>query len=224
MTLKTVLSIISLVLSAGVYLLIQKNKKESEEIKKRKLERVNQIKKINLFEKSIDFNHPISSSVITLLENFNEHKKVGKKLYEEEIKTIEQKLKLSLPISYKIFLKYFGDGGYWVFNQAIDNIQNYSWLKDYRKDLNYTIELVGEKSLKVSSLLCLMTEDSNGGAWCWLTSEIKKDGEWPLAYYSFSDKRLHYKVENFIAWLKILTETKYEVIRELDIEEKLGLG
>ena len=75
MTLKTVLSIISLVLSAGVYLLIQKNKKESEEIKKRKLERVNQIKKINLFEKSIDFNHPISSSVITLLENFNEQKR-----------------------------------------------------------------------------------------------------------------------------------------------------
>ncbi|TXD49838.1 hypothetical protein [Polaribacter sp. IC073] len=66
-----------------------------------------------------------------------------------------------------------------------------------------------------------MTEDSNGGAWCWLISEEKKDNEWALAYYI--DQKLHYKVENFTEWLNILAKDGYEVIRELDTEEELGL-
>ena len=86
------------------------------------------------------------------------------------------------------------------------------------------IELVGEKEILANTLLCLMTEDSNGGAWFWLTSEASKNGEWPLAYYSLSDKKLHYKVKNFTEWLKILTKNENEVIRGLDVDEKLGLG
>ncbi len=86
------------------------------------------------------------------------------------------------------------------------------------------IELVGEKQIKVDSLLCLMTEDSNGGAWCWLTSEGKDDGEWALAYYSLHDRKLYYKVKDFTEWLRLLVMSKGEVIRELDNENKLGLG
>ena len=66
-----------------------------------------------------------------------------------------------------------------------------------------------------------MTEDSNGGAWCWLTSE-KKENEWALAYYI--NQKLHFKVENFTEWLNLLTKNGYEVIRELDTEDELGLG
>jgi hypothetical protein len=97
-------------------------------------------------------------------------------------------------------------------------------LKEYRKELGNTIELVGEKEIEVNTLLSLMTEDSNGGAWVWLTSENSESGEWPLAYYSLSDKKLHYKVKNFTEWLRLLTKCKSEVIRELDVDDKLGLG
>ncbi|WP_299666772.1 SMI1/KNR4 family protein [uncultured Polaribacter sp.] len=222
MTTKTILFIVLGLFSFGVSLLANKNKKKSEEIKKKMLAKRKQQRNVKVFKESKDFQHPISSSILALLENFSEHYDVGKRINDEEIKSIEQKLEFSLPKSYKIFLKYFGDGGYWVFNQSIDSIQNYYWLKDYRQDLKDIIELDGEKSIRVNSLLCLMAEDSNGGAWCWLTSEKDINEELPLVYYI--DNELHYKVKNFTEWLKVLTETKYEVIRDLDKEEKLGLG
>jgi hypothetical protein len=221
MTTKTVIFIILGVISFGVSLLVKKNKKDSNETRKKMLDRVNQAKKVDAYRNSSDFQHPISNSIVTLLENFNVHGEVSEKLNDKEIELIEEKLELSFPYSYKIFLKYFGDGGSWVYSQDIDNIQNYSWLGDYRKNLGETIQLE-EKVIRVDSLLCLMTEDSNGGAWCWLTSKGSDKKEWPLAYYS--EGKLHYKVENFTEWLKILTETGHEIIRELDVEEKLGLG
>ncbi|WP_062052775.1 SMI1/KNR4 family protein [Sediminicola sp. YIK13] len=152
------------------------------------------------------------------------HKEIGPKLSDSEIQEVENALELELPPSYKIFLKEFGNGAYWLYMNAIDDVKQKNFLNKYRKDLGKTIHLVGGKEYEVDSLLCLMTEDSNGGAWVWLTSENSESGEWPLAYYSLSDKKLHYKVDNFIEWLRLLTKGKYEVIRELDLDGKLGLG
>ncbi|MDX6745666.1 SMI1/KNR4 family protein [Polaribacter sp. PL03] len=221
MTLKTILFIVLGIVSFGVSLLVKKNKEESNKTRERMLAKVNQAKNIEKFKNSLDSQHPISTSIVHLLENFEIHDDVGNKLNEEEIKSIENKLQLELPVSYKIFLKYFGDGGSWVFSQYIDSIQNHSYLKNYNKSLGETIQL-DKQIIHVDSLLCLMTEDSNGGAWCWLTSEEKKDNEWALAYYI--DQKLHYKVENFTEWLNILAKDGYEVIRVLDTEEELGLG
>lgn len=223
MTTKTICLLLLGIFSLGVSLLINKNKKRLEETKKKMLDRVKQVKNIETFKTSLDFQHPISSSILTLLENLNVHEELGQKLNKDEINSIENELNFKLPESYKIFLRYFADGGSWVFCQNIDSIQNYSWLRDYRKDLNKTILLNGE-NINVDSLLCLMSEDYNGGAWCWLTSEEKNNNEWSLAYYSLSDQKLYYKVKNFTEWLKILTKDEYEVIRVLDIDEKLGLG
>ena len=152
------------------------------------------------------------------------HQEIGPKLTDAEIQEVEQKLGLSLPYSYKLFLKQFGNGAYWLYMTSIDDIKHFSYLREYRKEHGNTIDLVGEKEIEVNSLLCLMSEDSNGGAWCWLTTENSDNGEWPLAYYSLSDKKLHYKVKNFTEWLRLLTKCKSEVIRELDVEHKLGLG
>lgn len=223
MTFKTGLFILLGIISFSVSLLIKKNRKRSDEIRKRMLDKVSQVKDIETFKSSSDYKSLISNSIITLLEDFDVHQQVAKKMNNQEIQLVEKKLNLNLPNSYKIFLKYFGDGAYWIYFQTIDQIQNYSWLKDYRDNLGETLQL-NKETIDVDSLLCLMSEDSNGGAWCWLTFQQNNDGEWPLAYYSISDKKLHYKVKNFTEWLKILTETKYEVIRELDIDEKLGLG
>ena len=220
---KTEILIILGILSFGVSLLIQKNKKKSETIKQRMIDRQNQVKMIRKFKSSPDFSHTISKPILNLLEKFDKHEKVGSQLTNNEIESIEDKLNLTLPKSYKLFLKYFGDGAYWVFTQPINSIKNYSWITDYRENLNKKIEL-DNNFIDVDNLLCLMTEDSNGGAWCWITSEKKKDNEWPLAYYSLSDNKLHFKVENFSEWLKILSETRDEVIRALDVDEKLNLG
>ncbi len=159
-----------------------------------------------------------------LIIDSKQHQEIGSKLSDSEIHEVEKGLKLSLPYSYKLFLKQFGNGAYWLYMTSIDDIKHFSYLRKYRKELGNTIELVREKEIEVDSLLCLMTEDSNGGAWCWLTSENSDSGEWPLAYYSLSDKKLHYKVKNFTEWIRLLTKCKSEVIRELDIENKLGLG
>lgn len=213
--------ILFIIFSIGVKLLAHRNKKKSEETRKRMLDRVNQAKRVEEFRNSKDFQHPISNSIINLLENFHHHKEVGKRLNEDEIKAFEERLKLNLPESYKIFLKYFGDGGSWVFSQCIYSVQEYYYLHETSESLGETIELDGE-FIAVNSLLSLMTEDSNGGAWCWLTAENKK--EWSLAYYSMQDQKLHYRVDNFTEWLNLLTKDGYEVIRGLDLEEKLGLG
>ncbi|AIM61177.1 cell wall assembly protein Knr4 [Cellulophaga lytica] len=199
------------------------NKNKSNEIKTKMLERAKIAKRIQAINKSSHNKHKISRLLIKMLEEFQFHDDVQPTLTETEIIEIEKQINLTLPLSYKLFLKYFGDGGTWIYTNSIDSIRNRSWLSDYRNELNEKIEL-DNKEIKVDSLLCLMSEDSNGGAWCWLTSEDTKDGEWPLAYYSLSDKKLHFKVENFAEWLKILTNSKGEVIRELDLDYQLGLG
>jgi hypothetical protein len=175
-------------------------------------------------EKNSTTENQMKELITILSSDFKKHKEVGPKLTDFEIQEIENELGLKLPPSYKIFLKEFGNGAYWLYMNSIDDIKQKNFLNKYRKELGKTIELVGGKEYRVSSLLCLMTEDSNGGAWVWLTTENKENGEWPLAYYSLSDKKLHYKVENFMEWIRLLAKGKYEVIRELDVEDKLGLG
>jgi len=200
------------------------NKKKSDVIKKKMQKKVQISKKIKEINESKYNMHKISRLLTTMIEESNLHVDVNPSLSDTEIIDIENKINLTLPLSYKLFLKYFGDGGTWIYANTIDSIRNRSWLSDSRNFLNDTIELEDKKLIKVSTLLCLMTEDSNGGAWCWLTSIKDKNGEWPLAYYSLHDKKLHYKVTNFTEWLKILIESKGEVIRTLDVDFKLGLG
>lgn len=219
------IGILAIVFFASLYIrfLHLENNKKSDIIKKKMQERVKIAERIKAINKSSYNKHKISRLLITMLEEFQLHDDVQPTITETELTEIEKQINLTLPLSYKLFLKYFGDGGTWIYANSIDSIRNRSWLSDYRNELNEKIEL-DKREIKVDSLLCLMSEDSNGGAWCWLTSEETKDGEWPLAYYSLSDKKLHYKVQNFAQWLKILINSKGEVIRELDLDYKLGLG
>ena len=160
-----------------------------------------------------------------LIADSHLHTDIGPKLTEIEIKESEERLGLRLPASYRFFLKNFGNSAYWIYHQNVNELETLSFLNEYPKNPRKTIELEEEgRQIEVASLLCLMTEDSNGGAWCWITSENNDSGEWPLVYYSLSDRKLHYKLENFVKWLEILTECKHEVIRELDKAEKLHLG
>jgi hypothetical protein len=169
----------------------------------------------------------INNIVGTLKHDIKKHKDIGQKLDSKKIAEIESKLGLTLPKSYKTFLQTFGDGAYWLYNsQPIDTLSESKnmFLTNLRKDVPENVPLEGDGEVPANSLVMLMSEDSNGGAWCWLTSQGKADGEWPLAYYQPFEKKLFYKVPNLTEWLRILVENKQEVIRSLDKEDKLELG
>ena len=165
-----------------------------------------------------------------LIEDTKQHKDVEPKLTDSEIQRAEKELGITLPNSYKLFLKEFGNGAYWLYtvDQPINGVnKEYGAIHRLGKFRNYlgdSIQSNGFGTFKTNSLLCLMTENSNGGAWVWITSETSINGEWPLAYYSMDDQKLYFKVENFLEWIRLATKCKYEVIRELDKEYILNLG
>lgn len=165
-----------------------------------------------------------------LMEDSDYHENIESKITDSEIEKSENEMGINLPNSYKLFLKKFGNGAESLYHidQTINGVNmEYGaihWFGKYRKYLGEEINSDGFGVFKRDSLLCLMTENSNGGAWVWLTSETSKDGEWPLAYYNIDDGKLYYKVSNFKELIRIATKCKYEVIRELDKEDKLTLG
>jgi hypothetical protein len=167
----------------------------------------------------------IQDSIRSLQEDFNEHEHVFPKLTDEQIAEFARKAQFVVPPSFRIFLKTFGSGAYWLYGcQPLDSAENPFRLRTFQGNLPDMTELDGEQSVPTDSLLCLMTEDSNGGAWCWLTTLQENGGECPLAYWEPSSKKLYYKVESFANWLQLLVTEKNEVIRVLDVEERLGLG
>ncbi len=153
--------------------------------------------------------------IIQLTDDYEKHQKIGSKLSDKKINELEAKIELDLPTSYKLFLKYFGDGARKVYGNSINKVTQANWLPEIRKNIQEKIEINNEK-VNTNSLWCLISKDSNGGAWCWLTSEGNENGEWPLVYYSAQDKKLHHKISNFTEWLKIIVKNKSEIISSLN--------
>ncbi len=168
----------------------------------------------------------IDEAIRALQSDSRRHDQIGATLSDGEIIEAEARLTVVLPNTYKTFLREFGDGAYWLYGcQPVDSIRRPLWLTDIRRRLSSEVEIDGEdRRVSAKSLLCLMSEDSNGGSWCWLTKDGNPDGEWPLAYYSMEEERLFYKQAGFEAWLTCLIEAKSEVVRALDVSGKLGLG
>lgn len=147
--------------------------------------------------------------IIELADDHDQHKKVGKKLSDQKINEIENKIGLSLPDSYKMFLKYFGDGTEQIYNdpeKSIGKITRSYWLTDHKKNIGDKIETTGKIYIDSSSLLCLPTENSKDGTWCLITS--KEEDDWSLAYYNHNDQKLHHKVPNFTEWLKMIVSDR----------------
>jgi hypothetical protein len=184
---------------------------------------------MSLFKKLFDKRQSdvidIHSLVKQLKKDSSQHEGVGDPLTEQQIEAFEKKIGLQAPPSFVVFLRQFGNGAYWLYGcQPMDSTNNPFWLRDLRPDAPSMIPLDGSDPVAKDSLLCLMTEDSNGGSWCWLTSEGSAKDEWPLAYYEFMGEKLFYRVESFNHWLSLLVKNRQEVIRTLDTDDRLCLG
>jgi hypothetical protein len=171
-------------------------------------------------------------NISTLVEQIKVAHK-SKPLSDADIQTLVQQSGFTLPPSYLVFLNEFGNGdtidrgSYQIFYQDIDAPDNVWEFSRAHPDAPDLVPVNGGSPVPKSSLFCLMTEDSNGGSWCWLTSEPDAEGEYPLAYYFSGEddvKRLFFTVPNFATWLEILVRDKHEVIRSLDVNYKLSLG
>jgi hypothetical protein len=184
---------------------------------------MNWIKK--LFGKASDPKDDIYALIKRSKRDFSQHEDVGTPATMEQVSTFEQKTGFSLPPSFRIFVEQFGNGAYWLYkSQPLDSINNPVWLRELYPELPVTVLIDEGGKANRDALLCLMTEDSNGGSWCWITDESSSGADCPIAYFSFG--KLYYKLPSFEEWLKILVSTKMEVIRALDYDkaDKLGLG
>ena len=160
--------------------------------------------------------------VAQLLKDRAQHSEVGNTLSDIELQEFTSKSGFDVPPSFSVFLREFGDGAYWLYDtQPVDSTTNSIWLKDSRPKLPSFIPLDEETQIPATSLFCLMTEDSNGGAWCWLTGQRDENKETPLVYYDPDSGNLCYKVQTFVDWLYILVSEKEEVIRVLDSDTGL---
>jgi hypothetical protein len=146
-------------------------------------------------------------------------------LTDVELAEFERSANFVLPPSFRTFIKQFGSGIYVLYGcQDINLTSRTYWLTTFHQDLPKQMKLEEGGSVPTDSLLCLMPEDSNGGAWCWLPTLRRVDGEVPLAYWEMDDDKLVYKVNSFTEWLEVLITSRNEVIRVLDVEERLSLG
>ena len=178
-----------------------------------------------------DSSHLANAGIVELIAQLkvreHRHEKVGKTLTEEEITTFESRTGFRICPSYRVFLKEFGNGATALYRtQGIDSYEPPSGpMKEYRYRAATAPGLVsvdGGQPIPRESLFTLMTQDSNGGAWLWLTSQPDVNGEYPLTYLMADT--LFCKVVNFTEWLRTLVMNEEEVIRVLDKDDKCGLG
>lgn len=142
-----------------------------------------------------------------------------------DLAVFESEVGFTWPTSFKRFIKELGSGIYKLYGcQDIDLTNRVLWLTTWHRTLPEQMEVEGSGTVPSNSLHCLMPEDSNGGAWCWLPTLQRADGEIPLAYWEMDDDKLVYKVDTFTEWLEILITSRNEVIRALDVNERLSLG
>ncbi|CAM1340360.1 putative Cell wall assembly/cell proliferation coordinating protein, KNR4 [Tenacibaculum amylolyticum] len=217
--LKTITLSVLAIFFTGVIYLDVKNEITSRAIKNRIIRKKRMVEKAKHDIKDIKSMYgeeqTVMDLIIALTDDHSLHKNIGPKLLKSDIENIEGNLQVTFPSSYKLFLQYFGDGGEHIYGTPIHSSKKLVLLSDHQKDLGSTVQFENGTTVPTKDLLCLVTNDKNGGAWCWLMNENTDTGEWPLVYFNSKEQKLQYKVDNFTEWLKILVAHKtVEVTQE----------
>ncbi|MFY7672293.1 SMI1/KNR4 family protein [Tenacibaculum sp. MEBiC06402] len=223
---KTTLKIfvISIVLASVLGFMYLKNKDTSKSaehnvsdkvlIKKAK-QQIDSIKQSSLIEDTM------MELIINLADDYSKHKNIGTKLSDNDISKIEERLELTLPESYKLFLKYFGDGAELVYNAPVLNSKKIDYLNKLNKEVNETIES-DIATYKSSNLLSLTRKSKDGTAWYWFVDKTKEDNEWSLVYFNSKNQSIEHEVESFTKWVELLVSGKSNVVTEL--QNKINSG
>ena len=221
-TLKIFVISVLLILAMGfVYL---KNKDASKSIEHNVSDKTlikNAKQQIDSIKQSSFVEDTMMELIISLADDYDKHKNVGAKLSDIEIEKIEEKLNLTFPESYKLFLKYFGDGADLVYNIQVMKTSEATYITNQFKDLSEELSAEDE-TIQSSSLLSLTKKNNNEIAWYWVVDQSLEDNEWSLACFNSKNQSIEYTVENFTKWLEFLVKSKNNVVTELQNLENAG--
>ena len=198
----------------GLSIYISKKSKSNAE-KKNVAEKLQMVKRVRDQIDSVTLDTKTEDNtmeqVIKLLDDYEKHQKIGRKLTHFDIQEVEQRLDLIFPQSYVTFLEYFGNGGS-IYNNNILSVKEPLFLSEYLKNTDRKVEDEDGFQINTNSVLCLTSEDSKKGIWCWLTeNDANNSGEWPIAYFNNNEKKLYYGVDNFNQWLDLLLTHRSEI-------------
>ncbi len=223
-TLKTfIISTLFVLVIAFLYL---KNKDTSKGVEdnvsdkmlfKKAKQQIDSIKQASMIEDTM------MDLVIELTDDHSKHKNIGPKLSDIQIKNAENKLSFELPDSYKLFLKYFGDGAELVYQTSISDVKNFTPLISKYKDIDSEIEL-DEITINTGALVSLTQNNKQDGDWYWITNEANKDGELPLIYYNPKNKTFSNLIDNFPEWLSILVKSKGNLTNDFNTPKKQAIN
>lgn len=217
-------SIVSILLASVMGFIYLKNKDTSKSLQHNVSDKV-LIKKakqqIDSIKQSSFVEDTMMELIINLADDHSKHKNVGTKLSDEDIIKLEQRLNLTLPESYKLFLKYFGDGAKLVYNTSVLSSKKIDYLSNLQKDVKE--ELASDISnYKSDSLLSLTKNSKDGISWYWVVDETKTDNEWSLVCFNSKTQSIDYEVESFTKWVELLVDSKNSVITTL--QDKINMG
>ncbi|TCP24379.1 SUKH superfamily protein [Tenacibaculum skagerrakense] len=223
-TLKIFVISVLLILAMGfVYL---KNKDASKSIEHNVSDKTlikNAKQQIDSIKQSSFVEDTMMELIISLADDYDKHKNVGTKLSDIEIEKIEEKLNLTFPESYKLFLKYFGDGADLVYNVKVMKTSEATYITNQFKDLSEELSTEDE-TIQSSSLLSLTNKNNNEIAWYWVVDQSLDNNEWGLACFNSKNLSIEYTVENFTKWLEFLVKSKNNVVTELQNLENAGVS
>ncbi len=153
---------------------------------------------------------------------------------DADIKVTQAAIGRSLPESYRTFVRTFSNGAYLYTlqevsavgagNVQIAAIQDIEWMAGDPQEV-IAIRDGGETRL---GNLVPFALDHNRNAWCFLTDSESSKGEYRVAYFDTTGRKLYCPLPSFGDWLKVLIDNQDEVIRVLCdadvIENELNLG
>jgi hypothetical protein len=148
---------------------------------------------------------------------------------EDDVRTTEKVIGPGLPHSFREFVKSFSNGAYLYGIQEVSavgegNAQIAAIQKIIlpgRPEPHERIPFRDGGDISGSDLVPFSL-DHNGNAWCFLTTALDPDGEYSVAYFCTTGKKLYGKQASFAEWLGILIETENEVIRTLYDDDVLN--
>jgi SMI1 / KNR4 family (SUKH-1) len=147
---------------------------------------------------------------------------------EADVRTTEEAIGRPLPPSFRTFVMQFSNGAY------LYSVQEVSAVGDGNKQIAaiQKIILPGRPQATeripirdggevLGEQLVPFSLDHNGNAWCFLTGSPDPNGEYPVAYFDTTGRRLHGKQASFVDWFAILVDNENEVIRSIYDEDVL---